>query len=156
MNLNHFVPKYHPKIPSQNTILKYHPKISSRGRWKGLLLTWLKVFLHSKDKVPVKNPPTWKKQVVATEGAPKVLNVLAYPMKCRALQWLWQIPLGNPVVPDDKVIYPKYSKHWLSTVAHTINCVCSRILNHGLNHGLLFSLFKFFEWKNYINLKIQD
>ena len=23
-----------------------------------------------------------------------------------------------------KVIYPKYSKHWLSTVAHTIDCVC--------------------------------
>ena len=35
-----------------------------------------------------------------------------------------------------KVIYPKYSKHWLSTVAHTIDCVCSKILNHGLNHGL--------------------
>ena len=25
-----------------------------------------------------------------------------------------------------------------------IDCVCSKILNHGLNHGLLFSLFKFF------------
>ena len=34
-----------------------------------------------------------------------------------------------------KVIYPKYSKHWLSTVAHTIDCVCSKILNHCLNHG---------------------
>ena len=43
-----------------------------------------------------------------------------------------------------KDIYPKYSKHQLSTVAHTIDCVCSKILNHGLNHGLLFSLFKFF------------
>ena len=31
-----------------------------------------------------------------------------------------------------KVIYPKFSKHWLSTVAHTIDCVCSKILNHGL------------------------
>ena len=50
-----------------------------------------------------------------------------------------------------KVIYPKYSKHWLSTVAHTIDCVCSKILNHGLNHGLLFSLFKFFGWKNILN-----
>ena len=47
-----------------------------------------------------------------------------------------------------KVIHPKYSKHWLSTVAHTIDCVCSKILNHGLYHGLLFSLFKFFGWKN--------
>ena len=51
-----------------------------------------------------------------------------------------------------KVIYPKYSKHWLSTVAHTIDCVWSKILNHGLNHGLLFSLFKFFGWKNILNL----
>ena len=50
-----------------------------------------------------------------------------------------------------KVIYPKYSKHWLSTVARTIDCVCSKILNHGLNHGLLFSLFKFFGWKNIVN-----
>ena len=56
-----------------------------------------------------------------------------------------------------KVIYPKYSKHWLSNVAHTIDCVCNKILNHGLNHGLLFSLFKFFGWKNILNnLKIQD
>ena len=52
--------------------------------------------------------------------------------------------------PSTKVIYPKYSKHWLSTVAHTIECVCSKILNHGLNHGLLFSLFKFFGWKKKI------
>ena len=28
----------------------------------------------------------------------------------------------------------------------------SKILNHRLNHGLLFSLFKFFEWKNIQNL----
>ena len=27
-----------------------------------------------------------------------------------------------------KVIYPKYSKHWLSTVAHTIDCVCNKIM----------------------------
>ena len=49
-------------------------------------------------------------------------------------------------------MYPKYSKHWLSTtVAHTIDCACSKILNHGLNHVLLFSLFKFFGWKNILN-----
>ena len=48
-----------------------------------------------------------------------------------------------------KVIYPKYSKHWLSTVAHTIDCLCSKILNHGLNDGLLFSLFKFFGEKTF-------
>jgi hypothetical protein len=47
-----------------------------------------------------------------------------------------------------KVIYPKYSKHWLSTMAYTIDCVFRKISNHGLNHGLLFSLFKLFGWKN--------
>ena len=44
--------------------------------------------------------------------------------------------------PMSKVIYPKYSKHWPYTVAHTIDCVCSKMLNHGLNHGLFLSIFK--------------
>ena len=30
-----------------------------------------------------------------------------------------------------KVIHTKYSKHYLYTVAHTIDCVCSKI-DHGL------------------------
>ena len=34
-----------------------------------------------------------------------------------------------------------YSKHWPYTVAHTIDCLCSKMLNHGLNHGLFLSLF---------------
>ena len=34
-----------------------------------------------------------------------------------------------------KVIYPKYSKHWPYTVAHTIDC--SKMLNHGLFLSLL-------------------
>ena len=41
-----------------------------------------------------------------------------------------------------KVMYPKYSKYWPYTVAHTIACVCSKMLNHGWNHGLFLSLFK--------------
>ena len=41
-----------------------------------------------------------------------------------------------------KVIYPKYYKHWPYTVAHTIDCVCSKMLNHGFNHGLFLLLFK--------------
>ena len=41
-----------------------------------------------------------------------------------------------------KVIYTKYSKHWPYTVAHTFECVCSKMLNHGLNHGFFLSLFK--------------
>ena len=49
----------------------------------------------------------------------------------------------------NKVIYPKYSKHWSYTVAHTIDCLCSKMLNHGLNHGLL--LFSSFLDENRIN-----
>ena len=41
-----------------------------------------------------------------------------------------------------KVIHPKYSKHWSYAVAHTMDCVCSKMFNHGLNHGLFLSLFK--------------
>jgi hypothetical protein len=43
-----------------------------------------------------------------------------------------------------KVIYPKYAKHLPYIVAHTIECVCSKMSNHGFNHGLFISLFKFF------------
>ena len=39
---------------------------------------------------------------------------------------------------QSKVIYPKYSKHLPYSVAHTIDCVCSKMLNHGLNHGFFF------------------
>ena len=41
-----------------------------------------------------------------------------------------------------KVIHPKYSKHWPYTVPHTIDCVCSKMLNRGLNHRLFLPLFK--------------
>ena len=37
----------------------------------------------------------------------------------------------------------QYSKHLLYTVAHTTDCVCSKMLNHGLNNGLFLSLLKF-------------
>ena len=36
---------------------------------------------------------------------------------------------GKMIDKKCKVIYPKYSKHWLSTVERTIDCVCSKILN---------------------------
>ena len=41
-----------------------------------------------------------------------------------------------------KVIYPKYTKHWPYTVANC-DCVCNKMFNQGLNHGLFLSLFKF-------------
>ena len=51
-------------------------------------------------------------------------------------------PSPSNVELSTKVIYPKYTKHRPYTVAHTIDCVCSKMLNHGLNHGLFLSLFK--------------
>jgi hypothetical protein len=51
--------------------------------------------------------------------------------------------IKNQFAMHTRVMYPKYSKHWLSTVAHTIDCVCSKILNHGLNHGYYFHFSSF-------------
>ena len=48
-----------------------------------------------------------------------------------------------------KVIYPKYSKHWLSTVAHTIDFMCSKISNHGLDHGYYFHFSSFLGEKTF-------
>ena len=56
-----------------------------------------------------------------------------------------QLFLQNLLV-QCKVIYPKYSKHWPYTVASTVNCGCSKMLNHGLNHGFFLSLFKLIPW----------
>ena len=72
------------------------------------------------------------------------------PSRYIRVRWVMKFPIREYKIRS-KVIYPKYSKHWLSTVAHTIDCVCIKILNHGLNHGLLFPLFKFFGWKNILN-----
>ena len=82
----------------------------------------------------------------------KFLSPLCYSNISRAtflLFWLFLISKVLEVYFDlclfshvTKVIYPKHSKHWPYTVAHTIDCVCSKMLNHGLNHGLFLSLFK--------------
>ena len=77
----------------------------------------------------------------------QITSIIAQYSKIFSLQF----PLSSSlkVGAYSKVIYSKFSKQWLSTVAHTIDCVCSKISNHGLNHGLLFSLFKFFGWKTF-------
>ena len=43
-----------------------------------------------------------------------------------------------------KVIYSKYSKHWPYTVAHTIDCVCRKMLNHGLKFKSCFFFHSLF------------
>ena len=40
-----------------------------------------------------------------------------------------------------KVIHPKYSKHWPYLLASSIDCGCSKMLDHGLNHGLFLPYF---------------
>ena len=50
------------------------------------------------------------------------------------LFWKFQLRL--------KVIYRKYTKHWSYLLAYTMDCDCSKILSHGLNHGLFLSLLQ--------------
>ena len=67
-----------------------------------------------------------------------------------ASYWYRKIVLGwsklwmqlHLILAPFKILYPKYSKHWSYTLAHTINCVWSKMLNHVLNHGLFLSVFK--------------
>jgi hypothetical protein len=84
-------------------------------------------------------------QVVGYNGAHTVYTVGVYILFQKVF---W--PSVRKKFPNDrkktqtsvKVIYPKYSKHWPYTVASTIDCGCSKMLNHGLNHGFFLSLFK--------------
>ena len=43
-------------------------------------------------------------------------------------------------------IWPQFGQSYMSqvlyTVAHIIDCVCSKMLYHGLNHGVFLSLLK--------------
>ena len=43
-----------------------------------------------------------------------------------------------------EIAIKKYSKHKLSTVAHTIDCMCIKMLNNGLNHGFIIFIFQVF------------
>ena len=61
------------------------------------------------------------------------------------------------LLPLIKVIYPKYSKHWPYTVAHTIACVCSKMLIHGLFLSLfmLIQNLEFLVWNSSCEMIIQ-
>ena len=56
---------------------------------------------------------------------------------------------------ENKVIYPKYSKHLPYLLAYTMDYDCSKILNSGLNQEFFLLLFKFVVWK-YIQNLIQN
>ena len=62
---------------------------------------------------------------------------------------------GCGFAPNPKLyVYPKYSKHWLSvsSVAHTIDCVCSKILNHGIKSWVIIFTFQVFWVKKHSKL----
>ena len=52
---------------------------------------------------------------------------------------------------DVKIIYPKYYKHQLYFLEATMNYDSSKRINHGLNHGLFLSIFKFLGCKNILS-----
>ena len=60
----------------------------------------------------------------------------------------WRVSIFRPV---PKVIHSKYSKQWPYLLASTMDCDCSKMLNHGFNNGLYLSLFKIFERKYILN-----
>ena len=55
------------------------------------------------------------------------------------------------IYADCKVIYPKYSKHWCYTVAHTIDCVCSKMLNHRFKSWVLSFTFQAYTLPHTLN-----
>ena len=88
----------------------------------------------------VLTPYTAKKLVVGI----KFLQLVSFSMVLSVFRLHPSKAVGHIVqtAHTTKVIHPKYSKHWLSTAAHTIDCVCSNLLNH----GVLFLLIKFLGW----------
>ena len=83
-------------------------------------------------KLMKKNPSLWLSQVNIVTSVQ--LSDLGLMRQANPFLFILHTKLYN--------IYPKYSKHWPYTVAHTIDCVCSKMLNHGLNHWLFLSPFK--------------
>ena len=71
-------------------------------------------------------------------GCGKIFHVFSVVLQASTVQYRpseKKIVFGLKVPSSDglgKVIHTKYSKHCPSTVAHTFECVCSKI-NHGLN-----------------------
>ena len=96
----------------------------------------LRASLTSLDKLGRIWKQSWKKLQRMVENYAKI-QLKKSPIQ--KSQWDIKVcQIGLRICPK----YPKYSKHWPYTVADTIDCVCSKMLNHGLNHGYFLSLFK--------------
>ena len=67
-------------------------------------------------------------------------RILFFPQnKIGKRPWQYWFPMRSPnFLMSVKVIYTKYSKHWLYTVAHTIECVCSKKNNSWFNPWFSF------------------
>ena len=123
--------------------ITFHFEISFlEGSKKSDLLFWYLAHL-------IKQPITKLRFRISFTLFVSLLNFWRYKQFVKVQDWKFQYCL----LDTTKVIYPKYSKRWQSTVAHTIDCLCSKILNHGLNHGLFLSSFKLIpcpiHWANF-------
>ena len=121
------------------------------GRKKGIIgrnITWKKVrekrnltFLFVSRATFFENEHEWQK----TEPVPIYLHMASrnFPIVKTRNFFFYNWTLETiPFIHLGKQQSYIYSKHWPYTVAHIIDCVCSKMLNHGLNHGLFLSLFK--------------
>ena len=94
--------------------------------------------LKRKRSVIVRRP----QYITIAKNGLKAIEKNNQTLKVLEASWLEVMYNWNLIDPKIKVINLKYSKHWPYTVAHTINCVFSKMLNHGLNFGLFLSIFK--------------
>ena len=99
----------------------------------------------SRKRVPVAinllTPSFYDRATVGSECYRVVNRTLVVNSLCKANNLVYHIEFATPLTSwlfPKLYTYPKYSKHWPSTVAHTIVGVCSKISNHGWNHRLLF------------------
>ena len=135
--------------------------ISDIINWKGIT-----IFEHSLSNSPRGHQRRYKRRAVGGSESPggyiHAVNLICplspsdlnrvNPSKkiwgdCPQPPWFRQPWSGalrellSKIRPSSKVLYTKYSKYWPYTVAHTIDCVCRKMLNHGLNHAIFLSLF---------------
>ena len=78
---------------------------------------------------------------------------------CLDCNWKVKMKIATVCTMGSKSLWSSIQSYisqvlWVPTIycgTHnwTIDCVCSKILNNGLNDGLLFSLTKFFGWNKH-------
>ena len=101
-------------------------------RWKDKILFWnfQLPFWAAKSSGVCKNLPKVETLKCCTCWRPTLVGWKPSAEKVRKS--------GLATCAHSKVIYTKYSKHWLYTVTHTIECVCSKINNSWFNPWFSF------------------